>query len=271
MRFAVLGTAMLMSVAACATRSAAPAAPVAPADAEGAARLAHANQLRQRIFAETRWEEPEKDTPCDQGTLRTSGGDSTSSSARLDTLVRALERAIITAGVDESIDTPAAHALLRTVVAWEVGDARPRWDVPAGVEPKRAVPAGLTGEYYNVDTKRCVALSPQDTFTVVIPPVTDWKPPTVKTAVLHVVRSDSALTRARDEYFAANAAVPNPSFLFTRVRAMVVWGNYAVVAVNRPAETRGAVELQRGAGGATYLFHRTGNEWRLLVIARTWA
>ena len=270
MRFAVLGTAVLMSVAACATRSAAPAAPVAPVDAEDAARLAYANQLRQRIFAETRWEEPETDTPCDQGALRTSGGDSTSSSARLDTLVRALERTIIASGIDERLDSPAAHALLRTVVAWEAGDARPRWDVPAGVEPKRTVPAGLTGEYYNTDTKRCVALAPQDTFTFVVPAVAGWNAPKVKTAVLEIVQSDTALVRVRDRYFAAHTTGPNPSFLYTRVGPVIVWRDYAVVAVNRPAERRGAVELQKGAGGATYIFRRTGDEWRLLVIARTW-
>ena len=271
MRFAVLGTAALMSVAACATRPAAPATSVAPqVDAEAAARYARANALRDRIIAGTRWEEPDKDSPCDPGTLRTTGTDSASSSAQVDSLIRALEREIIVSGVDESIDTPAGHALLRTVLAWEAGDARPRWDVAAGTEPKRTVSAGLTGEYYNTETKKCVPLAPQDTVTLIAPPMTGFKVPKVKTAAVQVFYGDSGVKTARDRFFAAHGAEPAAVFLYTRVRAMVLWRDYAVVAVNRPLEKQGVVELQKGAGGATYIFRRVGEEWRLLVIARTW-
>ena len=272
MRFAVLGTAAFMTVAACGGRTTAPAAAPAPAmDAEASARHARANQLRDRILAATRWEEPEKNTPCDPGALRTSGSDSTSSSAQVDSLVRALEREIIVSGIDEPIDTPAGHALLRLVLSWEAGEARPRWDVPAGVQPKRAVSAGLTGEYYNMETKQCLPLAPQDTFTMIVPAVANFTAPKVKTATVLLFQGDSGVTKAREDFYARHGARDTAAvFMYTRVRAMVLWRDYAVVAVNRPLEKQGVFELQKGAGGATYIFRRSGEEWRLLVIARTW-
>ena len=271
MRLAALGTAVLMSLAACATRPAAPATAVAPrVDAEDAARYARANALRDRIIAGTRWEVPEKNAPCDPGTLRTTGTDSGSSTAAVDSLVHALEREIIVSGIDQPIDTPAGHALLRTVLAWEAGDARPRWDVRAGEQPRRTMSAGLTGTYYNTDTKQCVPLAPQDTVTLIAPPMTGFKVPKVRTAAVQVFYGDSGVKTARDRFFAGHLTDTSAVFLYTRVRAMVLWHDYAVVSVNRPLEKQGVVELQKGAGGATYIFRRAGDEWRLLVIARTW-
>ena len=59
-------------------------------------------------------------------------------------------------------------------------------------------------------------------------------------------------------------------FTYTKIWPVIVWRDFAVVTVNRPAEDKATVPLPRGAGGSTYIFHRAGSEWRLLVISRTW-
>lgn len=279
MRSVLPGTVLLASLlaaAACGPKVAATSQPaVAPASlthsaAEEAERWARAEALRARLHAATRWVEVDK-APCDPGALRTFAADSGKSYAQADTAIRALERTIVTMGADESLDTPAAHALLRTVLEWEAGSARPTWDAPAGTPPKRVVPAGLTGDYYNEETKRCEPLSARDTVLLVAPAVRGFQAPTrLRTAHAEVVYGDSGLTAARDRFFAWSKGDTNAVFMFTRVSAMVVWRDWAVVAVNRPVERQAAVRLQRGAGGATYIWRRTGAEWRLLAIARTW-
>lgn len=275
MRSALLGTALLASVVAgCATKRATPA-PVpavssASTPAEEAERYALATSLREQILAATRWEEPEK-APCDPGVLRTLGqSDSAAAYTRADSAVQRLEKTIITMGVDEPIDSPQGRALMRTLLTWEAGSERPNWDVPAGTKPKRVVPAGLTGEFYNVETKKCEPLSPQDTVVVIAPPIHGFTVPKIKTAHARIFYADSGLKRARDDFYSRTKGDTAAVFLYTRVSAMVLWRDFAVVAVNRPAERQAVMQLQKGAGGASYIFHRVGNEWRLLTIVRTW-
>ena len=282
MRSALLGTIVLVAgVAACGGRQAAstPAPVAAVADsnaphspAEEATRYARANALRAQILAATVWENPGKGAPCDPGVLRTFPADSGRAFAQVDSAIRELERTIVAFGIDQPVDVPAGHALLRTVLAWEAGAERPRWDVPAGQAPHRAVPAGLTGDFFNELTKKCEPLSAMDTVTLVIPSVTHFAAPkSLKTAHAAVFQGDSGLTRAREQYFAGHARDTSAVFLYTSVKALVLWRDYAVIAVNRPAERQATVALQKGAGGATYLFRREKDEWRLLVIARTWS
>ena len=282
MRSALLGTVLLVSLAAaCGRQAAPPATSVAPvlgdsaphSAAEEAARYALAGELRDRIHRATVWEVPARGTPCDPGVLRTFPADSGRGFAQVDTVIRRLERLIITMGVDNPIDVPAGHDLMRTVLAWEAGEERPRWDVPAGQTPQRTVPAGLTGEFFNEDTKRCEPLSAMDTITMVMPSMRGFvAPKSLKTAHAALFQGDSAVQRARDAFFSSKGAGDSTAvFLYTQVTTMVLWREYAIVAVNRPAEKQAVVRLQKGVGGATYIFRRERNEWRLLVIARTWS
>lgn len=281
MRSALLGTVLVVCVsAACGRQAAGPSAAAVPSPmvaathspAEEAARHARAGALRARIFAATTWENPGQGAPCDPGVLRTFPADSGRAYARVDSAIRELERTIIAFGIDEPVDVPAGHALLRTVLAWEAGAERPRWDMPAGQAPLRTVAAGLTGEFFNEVTKKCELLAATDTVTLIIPGVTRFEAPkSLRTAHAAVFQGDSGLARARNQFFAARGGDTTAVFLYTTVKALVLWREYAVIAVNRPAERQAAVELQKGVGGATYLFRREKNEWRLLVIARTWS
>jgi hypothetical protein len=79
------------------------------------------------------------------------------------------------------------------------------------------------------------------------------------------------LNRFRDEFFALSGDNPDAVLTYTNVIAVAVWRDYAVVAVNRPAELKGAILRKKTAGGAAYLFHRVNGQWRLLTITRTWS
>ena len=282
MRSVLLGTVLLASLAACGGSAAAPASTPAPvfvtdsnaphSAAEEAARWARANALRERILAATVWENPGKGAPCDPGVLRTFPADSGKGYVQIDSAIRELERTIVAFGIEEPIDVPTGHALLRSVLTWEAGAERPRWDVPAGETPHRTMPAGLTGDFFNEVTKKCEVLAAVDTVTLIAPPMTGFEPPkSLRTAQTAVFYGDSGLRQARDRFHAGHAQDTGAVFVYTAVKAFVLWRDYAVVAVNRPAEVQGVLQTGRGVGGATYIFHRVGNEWRLLVIARTWS
>jgi hypothetical protein len=106
---------------------------------------------------------------------------------------------------------------------------------------------------------------------VVIPEVPNFRAPDVPGVRLSLYMGEAGLKQAREAFFAKQGASdPNSLFSYTRVRAAVVWRDYAVVAVNRPAESRGIQTLSTGGGGASYIFHRVGDEWRLLTIVRSW-
>jgi len=266
-----------VALAACARPAtqvnAANAASAAAPGAVGEEARAHAfaDTLRARILAIAAFTEFPDDS-CNPGTLRTFPKDTVEKArAGTDAIVERLERLVVAQGVEGSLDTPEAHDLLRTVVVWEAGGERPRWDVPAGGPDRRAIAPGLAGEFRNPATGKCESYVPVDTATVVLPPVTNFRAPEMEGVRLSVYVGEEGLKQARETFFKTVGATDASSiFTYTRVRAAVVWRDYAVVAVNRPAESRAVQELPAGAGGASYIFHRVGKEWRLLTIARSW-
>jgi hypothetical protein len=253
-------------------RPARPAAPpaVAPLPAEEARYASRADSLRARILAAGQWTDLEGDS-CTVGVLRTFAADS-AGNARVTADVAALEWLIIARGVDNPIDTPAGHDLMRTVAAWEAHSTRPRWDVRPGETPRQAIAAGLGGTFRNPETKKCESFLPGDTATIVLPALTRFTPPRTSGVRLTLYYGEDGVKRARDAFYAGIGSRDSLAVLtYSKVRAAVLWRDYAVVAVNRPAERRGVQQLDRGLGGATYLFHHVGGEWRLLSIVRTWA
>ena len=133
-----------------------------------------------------------------------------------------------------------------------------------------AIAAGLAGEFWNPDTKRCESFVPQEPQYVLLPQLSNFTMPRPPRAELTIGFGDVGLFDLRDKFFASHRGDSSAVLTYTHVIATVVWRDYAVVAVNRPAEQLGAMALRRSAGGATYLFHLVGAEWRLLAIMRTW-
>jgi hypothetical protein len=105
---------------------------------------------------------------------------------------------------------------------------------------------------------------------VVLPQASDYPAPRFAGPVVRIVFGEEGLNRLRDAFFAAHGQDPSSVLTYTRISAAVVWRDFAVVAVNRRAEGRGVVTLANAGGGAAYIFHRVGAEWRLLTITRTW-
>ena len=241
-----------------------------PSPVEEASYAARAERLRARIIAASGWTDLGGDS-CSVGMLRTFSSDSGTSAQALDAVAE-LERIIVARGIDNPIDTPAGHALMRTVAAWEAFAERPRWDVAAGKTAPRAIAAGLGGGFRNPTTGKCETYLPGDTATIVLPPLTSFTPPRTGGVRLTLYYGEPGVRRARDAFHATVAKRDTAAvFAYTRVRAAVLWRDYAVVAVNRPAEAGGVLSLSKGLGGGTYIFRRVGDEWRLLVIVRTWA
>lgn len=244
-------------------------APTVTIDADEANALRRASARRDSILMGSAWTDFEGDA-CNPGSLRTFTDSTREGTAKMERQVEALERIIVAYGVGNEVDNAAGHSLLRTMIAWESAATRPKWDVPKGAPVKEAIAAGLSGEFKNPETGKCEAYVPFDTINIVIPVLPKFRPPTLPNVHVSVFQGDSGVARLRDAYYAANANVPNAVLLYTRVRALTVWNDYAVVAVNRPAEQRAVLALPQGGGGASYIFHREAGEWRLLVIARTW-
>lgn len=226
-----------------------------------------ADSLRQRLLAATTW--TELGTRCSPGVLRTFADSTPEGQARITEAMEILERTIVFHGIEEPVNTPAAHDLLRAVAGWEAGLARPKWDVPRGEPVREAIAAGLAGEYENPATGRCEAYTERSKVVIVTPELENFAPPRLDTARIAVFVGDEGLKRARDQFWSTHTA-SDPIFTYTKIRVFVLWRDYAVVTVNRPAENRGVAALPHGAGGGSYIFHRQDGEWRLLVIARTW-
>ena len=274
MRTAFLRPAIVcVLLSACASQPVPTPAPVVaaapPIEADEAKALWRANAERDSILAASTWTDFEGDA-CNPGALRTFNDTTSAGAVKMKEHVETLERIIVAYGVDNDLDTPATHSLLRTIIGWESATSRPKWDVPAGVPTKDAIAAGLSGEFKNPETGKCEAYVPFDTMNFVIPVIRGFKPPTIPKVTIGVFQGDSGVARLRDAYYAANAHLPNAVLIYTKVRSLSVWRDYAVVSVNRPAEQRGILQLPQGGGGATYIFRRVDGEWRLLVIARTW-
>lgn len=235
--------------------------------AEHARALARADVLRDRILAASSW--TELGTRCNPGVLRTFADTTAAGQGSMTAAIEDLERTIIFHGIDEPVNTPAAHDLLRTVAGWEAGLVRPKWDVRRGETPREAIATGLAGEFENPATGRCEAYTEREKVVIVTPELVNFVPPRLDTARIAVFVGEAGLRRARDEFWSTRGS-GDPIFTYTKIRVFVPWRDYAVVTVNRPAENRGVSALPHGAGGATYIFHRSDGEWKLLVIARTW-
>lgn len=272
MRPALLLTVMLL--AACA-RNPAPATPPSPfastdrvAAAEEAQYRRRADSLRRVILEHARWVDLGTDS-CNPGTFRSLPLDSSATDEANRALAQ-LERAIVVSGVELPLTARVSHDLLRTVIAWEADLERPYWDVPGDEAPRRAMAPGLGGEFVNEATGACDRFVPLEGQTFVIPAVGAFTPPKSWEGKADVVIGDEGLKSARDRFFATHTEA-DPVFTYTRLAPVIVWGDYALVSVNRPAELRGVQLLPTGAGGATYVFHRVANQWRLLAIVRAWA
>lgn len=241
--------------------------------AEEARYRERAMKLRDRIIAAAEWNDFDQ-AACNPGSLRVFARDTANRTGEkvLDD-IEALERIIIARGVDSSLDTRRARALIRTVVGWEAASIRPRWDTRSGEAPRNAIATGLSGEFLNPATKKCESYVPYDSVTIVLPEVTGLSMPPVKGGgtTIRLLVGEAGLHKGRDDFYAANRSATEAIFNYIRLRAVVVWRDFAVVGVNRPAENKGVRELPKGAGGAAYIFHRVGEEWRLLTITRTWS
>lgn len=233
--------------------------------------FARASVLRARILEQASWADF-GEGECRAGSLRVFGSDSASAiNTTAPALIAELERIIIARGIESPLDSAPVKQLLGVVMGWEAGLTRPNWDVLENEKPREAIAAGLTGSFLNPVTGQCELLAPFDTMRVVLPEgVTADAPQNDEVTVL--VRSgESGLNSFRDEFFALTKENPNAVMAYTHVIALVHWRGYAVVAVNRPAELRGAVLHKKTAGGAAYIFRRVDGEWRLVTITRTWS
>lgn len=242
-----------------------PAALAAP----DSAAVARADSLRAVVLRAARFVHLDS-TQCRQGVLRTFPDSARSPGTDPTAALARLERLIVVEGVDLPIDTPRGHALLRAVAGWETGMSRPVWDV-TGTEPSpQAIAAGMSGEFFNPDTKRCESFVPDEPQYVVLPALKNFTMPRPPKVELTIGFGAKGLDEVRDKFFAAHRTDSTAVLTYAHVIATVLWHDYAVVAVNRPAEQMGAMKLRQGAGGATYLFHFVDGAWRLLAIARTW-
>lgn len=209
---------------------------------------------------------------CNNGWLRGFPRDSTDAmrEATAD-LVDKFEKLIQAYAVDAPLDTPEGHELLRTVVLWETGRERPRWDVWSGKPGREAIAAGLTEQVADATTGRCLINARGDTAAYVLPSVSGLEFPALRGMRTTVVFGDRGLSTLRTRRWATADAQDSSAILaYTRVSAAMLWKEYAVVTVHRPMERRDASALSTSNGGGTYIFHRVGNSWLLLVIARSW-
>ena len=262
-----------LTITACATATGGPATSAAPApeapNAEELRYLARAESLRADILRRASW--AEMGAACNPGSLRVFEDTSAAGKRTQDEAAEALERVIIARGVDTPLDTPAGLDLLRTVILWEAAGPRPRWDTTDPKENRRAFATGLTGQYEDPDTKKCVSFVKEDSVVVIAPRVAGLVAPTAKNAMrITLITGDSAVFRARDAFYAAEGHTQSSVFTYTKLGPIVHWRDWALVVVDRPAEANGVASLSKGVGGAVYLFHRVANEWRLLLISRSW-
>ena len=242
----------------------------APLAQDSLAPVRKADSLRVAVLSAARFVHLDT-TQCNQGVLRTFPDSARAAGApsAAETLAR-LERLVIAQGVEDPIDNARGHALLRAVVGWEVGMTRPNWDVADGAPTYRAIAAGLAGEFWNPETKACESFVPEKPRYALLPPLTNFTMPRPPRTALTIGFGERGLLDLRDKFFASHRGDSTAVLTYAQVIATVVWRDYAVVAVNRPAEQLGALRLRQGAGGSTYLFHFANGEWRLLAIVRTW-
>ena len=236
---------------------------------EAAVELAHdyrAHLLRASDFTDIGQDR------CNDGWLRGFPRDSTDAMREATAeLVDKFEKLIQAYAVDAPIDTPEGHELLRTVLLWETGRERPRWDVWSGKAGREAIAAGMTEQVADAATGRCLVNVRGDTATYVLPAVSALPMPTQRGARVNMVFGDRGLSTLRTRFWSSKELYDSTSVMaYTRVSAAMLWKEYAVVTVHRPMEHRDGSALSTSNGGGTYIFHRVGNAWLLLVIARSW-
>ena len=247
-----------------------PAPAAGPAAGEDDRYFARANVLRDQILAQSKWADLGAGE-CREGALRIFSTDSASAHNSTATgLIAQLERIVVARGAETPLDTAPVLELLRTIIGWESGISRPKWDVLDGQEAREAIAAGLTGEFLNPVTNECELLAPFDTMRIVLPEGVQVPPPMSQEPTVLVASGAEGLKSFRDTFFMLAGDIPNAVMTYTHVIGVAEWRGYGVVAVNRPAERQGAVLHKKTAGGAAYLFRRVNGEWRLVTITRTW-
>jgi hypothetical protein len=209
---------------------------------------------------------------CNDGWLRAFPRDSNDAMREATSeLVDKLEKLIQEYAVDAPIDTREGHELLRTVLLWEMGRERPRWDVWSGKPGREAIATGLTEQIADPATGRCIVTTRGDTAAYVLPVLTGFTLPTARGAESKLALGDRGLAALRSRFWLGRDVQDSSAVLaYTRVSAAMLWKEYAVVTVHRPMERRDGEALATSNGGGTYIFHRVGNAWLLLVIARSW-
>jgi hypothetical protein len=237
-------------------------------EVEAALELAHdyrASLLRASDFTDIGQDR------CNQGWLRAFPRDSTDGMREATAeLVDKLEKLIQAYAVDAPLDSPEGHQLIRTVLRWETGIERPRWDVYSGKANREAIAAGLT-EQISDASGRCRVNARGDTATYVLPSLTGFSVQGPRGLESRLVYGERGLSALRTRYWAPRPLSDSGAIMaYTRVSAAMLWKEYAVVTVHRPMEHRDADALSVSNGGGTYIFHRDGTSWLLLVIARSW-
>lgn len=187
-------------------------------------------------------------------------------------VVDKLEKLIAEYGVDVGLGSAEGQDLIRSAVMWELGMGRPVWDVLDGKANREAIAMPLMGRTTDPRSGRCVAETPLDTMLIVLPPITALAVPARRGGVVpRFAFGERGLRVEREHHWAARPHADSTSTLpYSRISASVLWKEFAVVTVVRPIERPDGSALPKGNGGGTYIFHRVGDEWRLLVIARTW-
>lgn len=236
---------------------------------EAAVDLAH--DYREQLLRTSDFTDIGQDR-CNDGWLRAFPRDSNDAmrEATAD-LVDKFEKLIQAYAVDAPLDSPEGRELLRTVVNWETGRERPRWDVWSGKAGREAIAAGLTEQVTDATTGRCLVNARGDTASYVLPLVTGLSLPAQRGITTNLVFGDRGLAALRTRFWASKELHDTSAVMaYTRVSAAMLWREYAVVTVHRPMEHRDGSALSTSNGGGTYIFHRVGNTWLLLVIARSW-
>ncbi|MBL0891995.1 MAG: hypothetical protein IBJ19_15485 [Gemmatimonadaceae bacterium] len=251
-------------------------------EAETEALYGQLNALRRDLLTRADW--AELGDRCNPGALRVFSRDTTPAQRdSVQAMVERMESIIVNRGVGARLDTPEARRLLRVIVGWEAGIDRPFWDElePAGraaARPKlrEAVATGMTGEVPDPQGPGCLP-SPlaSDTVTFVLPGFSTMDFPRAPKPRVKAYFGPEAQRHARDEFYAAvGRNRPEAELSYMLVAPVVIWRDYALVAVRRPVEPGGVILDAPGRGGAVYLMRRSGMgataEWRLVTIVRTW-
>lgn len=239
--------------------------------AEERAVTARLGALRAQYLRRAAW--ADLGDRCEPGALRVFPRD-TSGAGRdsVQRIAEAMEQIVVTRGVGSSLSGPDARRLLRIIVGWEAGVDRPTWDVATGEKARKAIATGLMGEVPDPNGPGCLpSAGALDTVTFVVPGFTSMEFPSAPRPRVKAYFGPDGYLNARNEFFAeVGSKNPEADLLYVVVAPMVFWKDYAVVGVRRPQERGGVQVGDSNRGGASYLFRKVGQDWRLLSIVRSW-